>query len=236
MKNLSLLAALLGATAAGAADLSDRYPTKAPPFQTALPATSWQGLYLDGYFQYGANVTGVTTTTTTNPIVDLASAPRGPGGGGSVGYNFDTGSFVFGTRVDIGYLNVSGSGTSIADSLSVSNATNYLGNFDVMFGIPVSADRRLLAYGVGGFAFGGAHPNLNVGSIQAAASDTSTGWNVGAGLRYKVTQNLGVFIEGDWSQLGDKSLTATDSAGNVLATSLAKYHMVTQKFGLFYQF
>jgi len=93
-----------------------------------------------------------------------------------------------------------------------------------------------LAYGVGGFGFGGAKPNLAVGSIQAAASDTSTGWNVGAGLRYKMTQNLGIFIEGDYYQLGDKSLTATLSDGTPIATSTAKYHIVTQKFGLSWQF
>jgi outer membrane immunogenic protein len=235
MKRFLLSAAIALASCnmnpAYAADL----PVKAP-YQAPLPITNWQGLYLDGYFQYGANVTGVTTIATTNPAVDLASAPRGPGVGGSLGYNFDLGNFVLGARGDISYLNVSGSGTSVADSLSVSNATNYLGNLDVLVGLPISADRRLLVYGVGGFGFGGAKPNLNVGSIQAAASDTSTGWNVGAGLRYKVTQNLGVFIEGDYYQLGDKSLTATDSAGTVLATSLAKYHMVTQKFGLFWQF
>jgi outer membrane immunogenic protein len=214
-----------------AADL----PTKAP-YQPPLPVTNWQGLYLDGYFQYGANVTGVTTVATTNPAVDLASAPRGPGVGGSLGYNFDLGNFVLGARADISYLNVSGSGTSVADSLSVSNATNYLGNLDVCAGLPLSADRRLLVYGCGGFAFGGAKPNLQVATIQAAASDTSTGWNAALGARYKFTQNFGAFMEGDWYQLGDRSLTATDSAGNVLATSLAKYHVVTQKFGMFWQF
>lgn len=227
----SIFIALLMASGAHAADLSVKAPS-APVYSVA----NWQGLYLDGYFQYGANVTGVTTTAVTNPAVDLASAPRGPGVGGSLGYNFDLGNFVLGARADISYLNVSGSGTSVADSLSVSNATNYLGNLDACVGIPLSPDRKLLAYGCGGFAFGGAKPNLNVGSIQAAANDTSTGWNGALGLRYKFTQNLGLFMEGDYYQLGDKSLTATDSAGTVLATSLAKYHMVTQKFGVFWQF
>ncbi len=228
---------LLGACSmrpAFAADIN-RLPTKAPE-APGYGAANWQGLYLDGYFQYGANVTGVTTVTETNPAVDLASAPRGPGVGGSLGYNFDLGNFVLGARADISYLNVSGSGASVADSLSVSNATNYLGNVDVLVGLPLSADRRLLAYGVGGFGYGGAKPNLQVGSVQAAASDTSTGWNVGAGLRYKVTQNFGLFIEGDWYRLGDKSLTATLSDGTVLATSHAQYHMVTQKFGALWQF
>jgi outer membrane immunogenic protein len=230
-----LLATTLLATPGYAADLQ----LKAPPYIPA--AMSWQGLYLDGYFQYGANITNTTVDTTTN-LVDLASSPHGPGIGGGLGYNFDVGSFVFGLRGDISYLNATGSGVSVADSLSVSNASNYLGNLDILVGIPLSADRKLLAYGVGGFGFGGAKPNLQVASIQAAASDTSTGWNIGAGLRYKLTQNLGVFIEGDYYQLGDKALTAVDTAGivsppgTVLATSLARYHMVTQKFGVTWQF
>src|SRR5882672_5202190 len=135
MKRLALylfafLLVMAGFAGAWAADM----PTKAAPYATPVAAVNWQGLYLDGYFQYGANVTGVTTITASNPAVDLASAPRGPGVGGSLGYNFDLGNFVLGARADISYLNVSGSGSSVADSLSVSNATNYLGNLDVLVG------------------------------------------------------------------------------------------------------
>src|SRR5258708_27976085 len=106
-------------------------------------------------------------------------------------------------------MHLTSSGQIGNGAISFSNATNYLGNVDVLLGLPLSSDRRLLAYGVGGFGFGGAKPNLNFGTLSTAASDTSTGWNVGAGLRYKLPKAAFplptmIFIEGDYYQLGDK--------------------------------
>jgi len=221
---------LLGG-AAQAADL----PVKAVPVPVAY-STTWQGFYVDGYFQDGGNITHADSTVGTASF-DLASIPHGPGIGGSIGWNYELSkSLVIGARADISWLNMSDSGQIANGALNFSNATNYLGNLDVLVGLPLSVDRRLLAYGVGGFAFGGAKPNLQVGTLQQAASDTSTGWNLGAGLRYKLDDHLQVWIEGDYYQLGDKSLSLVDSTGAVIATSTAKYHIITQKLGLGWQF
>lgn len=243
MKRL-LLAAIAAATLAGSAIAAD---LKVPPYNKTpalTPVTvSWQGLYLDGYFQYGANITKTPIYDGGSGafIADLSTTPHGPGIGGALGYLFDTGTFVFGPRVDISYLNTSGSG-QVGNVLSVSNATNYLGNVDLILGLPITADRRLLAYLDGGFAFGGAKPNLNFGTISAAANDTSTGWNIGGGLRYQLPKSAfplpsGVFIEGNYYQLGDKQLTGTDPlTGAAIITSSNHYHFLTQKFGLTWNF
>lgn len=220
-------AATIFATALFAADM----PQKAPPAPVAV--WSWSGFYASGYGLYGANITDTTVAT----LGDVGSVPHGPGIGGGLGYNFQPASgLVFGVRADIAYLNMTGNGNIGAAALSVSNATNYIGDLDALIGVPLTPDNRLLAYGVGGFAFGGAKPNLQVGSLSAAASDTSTGWNVGAGLAYQLDRNLSVFIEGDYYQLGDKSLSITAPGGGVLATSTAKYHDVAQKAGIVYRF
>jgi outer membrane immunogenic protein len=243
MKKIILAAAAAAlSTTALAADL--KVPPPVMTYKADAPSyATWQGLYFDGYLQYGANITDTTLFNGTgNFVADLASAPHGPGVGGALGYNFDSGTFVFGVRADISYLNMSGSGQAMAVTpnatlvnLSVSNATNYLGNLDILVGLPLG-DRRLMVYGVGGLGFGGAKPNLQVSTLQQAASDTSTGWNVGAGLRYLIDQHLGLFIEGDYYQLGDKSLTAALSDGTVIATSTAKYHIITQKGGVTWKF
>jgi outer membrane immunogenic protein len=226
MKKILLLSALL-ATPAFAADLGPI--TKAPYAPTA--SISWAGLYLEGYGIYGADIGKPTASTTTNPVVDLAAMPHGPGIGGALGYFWQSGNLVFGPRFDIAYVNFQGGGSSAADNLSLSNATNYLGDADAVLCLTLSPDGRLLGCLNGGFAFGGAKPNLQVASLSAAASDTSTGWNAGLGLNYALTQNWFVGIEGDYYQLGDKSLTL-NSGATPIATSLTKYHEVVQKFKL----
>jgi len=211
---------------ARAADL----PIKAKPGGEYY-AASWAGLYLSAYGVYGANLTNTTVVVDT-VAMDLASAPHGPGIGGSIGYYFQPtpGGIVFGPRIDLAYANMQGGG-SLASALSVSNATNYLGDADLIVGLPLSTDGRFLGYLGGGFAFGGAKPNLNVLTLQQAASDTSTGWNAVAGLAYQISPNWQLFMEGNYYQLGDKSLSVMDGP-TLIATSNTKFHIITQKFGL----
>lgn len=210
-----------------AADMAYKAPLPSPaPF-------SWAGLYLEGYGLYGANITN-TTVTLGPATADIASAPHGPGLGGAFGYNWQNGQFVFGLRGDLAYANLQGGGqASVAGlgGLSVGSATNYLGDLDASLGLCLSSDCHLLGYTGGGFAFGGAKPNLQVANLAAAASNTSTGWNALLGLKYTFTTNWTIGIEGDYFQLGDRVL----SAGN-LATSSTKFHIVEQKLTLGYRF
>jgi opacity protein-like surface antigen len=229
MRKLLLLTTLLTTPAFGA-DLN-----KAVPLAPVYSSVSWQGLYFSGYGLYGANITNTTITSDILGITgDLGSAPHGFGLGGALGYYFQAGGLVWGPRVDLAYANMQGG--SGGNLVSVSNATNYLGDADLIVGLPLG-DSRLLAYLGAGFAFGGAKPNLTTAlTLPQAASDTSTGWNVLGGLAYQLSPNWQVFIEGDYYQLGDKSLTATTAGGTPIATSLTKYHIVEQKFGLSYKF
>jgi len=257
MKYLKTLAmAFLGTAYASAVLAADvGYPTKAAPYMSAPAAANWSGLYLSGYGLYGANLTNTSvgapigSSSTVNPLADLASAPHGPGVGGSFGYNyqFAPNGLVLGVRADIAYANMQGggnatpniNGVATVNALSVSNATNYLGDLDVIAGLPLTGDGRLLGYLGGGFAFGGAKPNLQVASLSAAANDTSTGWNVLAGLAYQLDPHWQIFMEGDYFQLGDKSLSIADptsTTGGILATSNTKYHVFEQKIGVSFKF
>jgi outer membrane immunogenic protein len=225
VKRFLVLLSLL-VTPAMAADL----PVKAAPAPAYLPV-SWSGLYVSGYGLYGANITNTTVNVGT-VAADLASAPHGPGLGGSIGYNWEpTSSIVFGVRFDAAYANLQGGGT-VAQQLSVSNATNWLGDADVILGLKLSSDGRFLGYTGAGFAFGGAKPVLTGALTSAALSDTSTGWNVLAGLAYQLDPHWQLFLEGNYFQLGDKSLTLPDGS----ATSLTKYHIISQKAGISYRF
>jgi opacity protein-like surface antigen len=230
MRKLLLLTTLLTTPAFGA-DLN-----KAVPLAPVYSSVSWQGLYFSGYGLYGANITNTDISSGGIDLASLASSPHGFGLGGALGYYFQAGGLVWGPRVDLAYANMQGGSALTGGTLSVSNATNYLGDADLIVGLPLG-DSRLLAYLGAGFAFGGAKPNLTTAlTLPQAASDTSTGWNVLGGLAYQLSPNWQVFIEGDYFQLGDKSLTATTAGGTPIATSLTKYHIVEQKFGLSYKF
>src|SRR5882672_6539905 len=239
LRLLAALAVLAGATANwGPATAADLLVKKAVPATASYLPASWAGLYVSGYGLYGANLTNTAVTDMTT-VADIASAPHGPGVGGAIGYNFQPvpNGVVFGVRADVAYANLHGSGavSTVPSMLSVSNATNYLGDIDAIIGLPLTPDGKLLGYTGGGFAFGGAKPNLQVATLAQAASDTSTGWNVLAGLSYQLTPSWQVFMEGDYFQLGDKSLTATFN-GQPVATSLTKYHIFEQKLGITYKF
>src|SRR5882672_12138523 len=141
LRLLAALAVLAGAAPVIAADLLVK--KAAPATASYLPA-SWAGLYVSGYGLYGANLTNTAVTDMTT-VADIASAPHGPGVGGAIGYNFQPvpNGIMFGVRADVAYANLHGSG-AVSNVLSVSNATNYLGDLDAIIGLPLTPDGKLL--------------------------------------------------------------------------------------------
>lgn len=241
IKGIVVGAAALASWHVQAADLS---LSKAPVYKAPPASTwNWSGVYIEGFADYGGNF-GNAFATSGAASVDLAQIPHGPGIGGALEalYQATGSSWVLGVRAEIGYTNFSATGNMTAggvDILSLTNATNYLGAFNAELGYTL--EPNLLAYLTGGLAFGGAKPNLAAagiclggGGCAQAASDTSVGFDVGAGLRYAIPQTpISIFIEGDYSQLGDKSLSVT-TANGALITGTTKYNMFVQKLGFTY--
>ena len=197
---------LLAATAlpvpARAVDLSAA-PAVKPIAVFAPPQPSWAGAYLSGFGLYGAN------------IADTTPNMHGPGVGGTVGYNVQLGSGVVGLRADLAWLNMSNTATLAALG---SSTINYLGDVDLLLGLPLG-DGRTLAYGVGGFAYGGVTPVVG-------ANITPIGWNVGAGLAHQLLGNWQTYIEGDFFALGS----------NAPGASTPPYNVFQAKAGLTYRF
>lgn len=238
----ALALALVFGSPAYAADLPIQFPTfKAPTSQAAIP---WSGFYLGGFGGYASNLNGVAVNSET-PLASIAgeigAAPRGALGGGQIGYDFAAvNNFVFGARADIALANISASNNITGISLgtlnvvTASNATNYLGTADLRVGYQIASN--VMPYVVGGFAYGGERPNFQVGSLQAAAHDTSVGWDVGAGVEVRLAQNWSVFGEYDYLRLGDKQLSLYLPNGQLLATSDNKLDFGLVKIGANYRF
>jgi outer membrane immunogenic protein len=237
MKRLFLVTAGLaivtscGMRPAFAADLAVKAPQYAPS-----PAYSWTGISIEGFGSYGVNF-GETNVFMPGAQIDLATTPHGPGFGGGLEALYQISPLVvIGARAQIGYANLQGSGAlnvQGVNQLSVTNATNYLFNLDGVVGLVLTP--RLLAYGAAGLGGGGAKPDFSALGTSKAISDTSLGYNVGAGFRYALDDHWSVKLEGDYYGLGGKQISLTDSAGVVTMTSATKIKVFQQLFGFEYK-
>jgi outer membrane immunogenic protein len=208
-------------------------PVKAAPVPYVTGYT-WSGLYLEGFGMWGADIKNAQFSNGITSA-DLAGIPNGPGLGGAIGYNIQTGkgALVIGARIESSWVNFKGGGTNgTINALQFSSASNYLGAANVVIGIPISPDDRLLAYLTGGFAWGGNNPSLVLNNGAAGAvSATSTGYDLGGGLAFMFTPSLFGFLEIDWYKLGDKSVTVLGTA-----TATAPVSDVVQKVGVGFKF
>jgi opacity protein-like surface antigen len=214
----------------------------------------WSGVYVQGFGFYGVNAgspsgaistvdkNGVVTGTTT--VDGLGAGANGPGFGGALGYNYQIGhgGLVIGVRAEESWANFKQSGQLGNGALSFSDATHQLGAVNGIIGIPVTADGRALLYAGAGFAWMGVGPNFTLNGspaqqLQAAASQTSTGFDVLGGFEYKLDRNWGLFGETAWYSINNKSLSAAlPNGGGELITGNVPYSVIISKLGVAYHF
>lgn len=183
----------LTATGALAADLPRGLPAKAPAYVPAY--YSWTGFYLginggyawgdsdwDGFFN-GTNVDGGLV-------------------GGTIGYNWQTGPWVFGLEGDIDWTNLRGSFVNATCPAGCETRNNWLATVRGRLGY---AFDRFMPYVTGGLA---------VGDIEAnpvgfpGVNDTQVGWTVGAGVEAAIAGNWTAKIEYLYVDLGDVGCSA----------------------------
>jgi len=208
--------------AAFAADLGRPAPapvyTKAP---LAAAQYSWTGLYAGGQAGYGWSPDDVNTAAngigqqppSPGAIADAAAfglhfptAPKGFLGGGTLGYNIQTGQFVWGVETDLSWADIKGTSSQgatvpVAVIPGIFGTTagvaqqkiDAFGTLRARLGFtPVD---RLLVYGTGGLAYGHVESNTNIAETHnelgisltnavGSASSWRGGWTAGAGLEY----------------------------------------------------
>src|SRR5947207_14762516 len=116
---LVALGATLGLAPASAADLAARTYTKAPAL--AAPLYNWTGFYVGAMGGFGKEDTS-----------DFALS--GGFGGGTAGYNWQTGQFVFGIEADAAGADISSS-FAIPGLVSAEDKIRALGTVRGRFGI-----------------------------------------------------------------------------------------------------
>ena len=206
-KYLLASVAALGIVAAGAASAADLPSRKGPVAAPVYipPVFTWTGFYVGGNAGYGwGNVNaGTAFTGRTVSIGDT----DGFVGGGQVGYNYQIGQFVVGAEADIQGADLSSGGNFFGASVK----TEYFGTVRARLGV---AFDRFMPYITGGWAYGNVKTSIPGIGFSSDRTHTS-GWTIGGGLEYAITNNIIAGVEYLYVDLGDKNLTTLAGTGKV---------------------
>jgi outer membrane immunogenic protein len=211
MKRLSLMAftlvaltgALAATTAASAADLrAPVYKAPQPPPLLYAAPYNWSGFYVGGNGGYAwgkadidSSVGSSSTDSTTGWMF-----------GATIGFNQQTGQFVWGFEGDFDYALIKGNPTNVVGSLCVGGGcevkSTFVGTARARLGYAMD---RFLPYITGGGAIG----SLKI-SAPNGASETNTpiGWTVGGGLEYGLDDGWSVKADYLYTQFSSTTCTA----------------------------
>jgi outer membrane immunogenic protein len=206
---LSTAAALFaGALAAQAADLPYRGPPRAPAY---LPPTvyNWSGLYI------GVNGGGAFGNSNhTDTFLGVATGDFDVSGGlvgGTVGFNYQVGAWVWGLEGDIDWANVKGTSGAFATAQGLTTYESELRWLSTFRGRLGYAWDRVLPYVTGGLAMGSVRGTVSNPVVVVTGTETQVGWTLGAGVEYAVTPNVSLKGEYLYVDLGTATPIAQDS-------------------------
>jgi len=208
---------------ARAADISTARPAPAPPPSTYIPAPFfWTGYYLglaagDGW--------GSAPFTDPFPHTNFATATgssKGLHGGGVTGINYQIGWVVIGAEFDFMATFMK---SAILDSANTNLQTSVFWTSTVTGRLGLAFD-KVLVFGKGGGAFAydrdtviSSNSGGNTGS--AIGSANRTGWTVGGGVDYAITEHWIAGVEYDYLKFASKAINFTGPPANNISGNVA---------------
>jgi outer membrane immunogenic protein len=208
-------ALLIAPIAAQSADLN-RGSYKAPAYSAPAYA-NWTGFYVGINGGYGFGKSSWSGAGFTTGDFDV----KGAQAGGTAGYNFQTGVWVWGLEGDFDWSGMKGS----VGALETKN--DWMGTARGRFGY--AGWNNLLPYITGGAAFG------NIKGTAAgvsAVSKTNIGWTAGVGLEYAFLGAWSAKVEYLYADLGK----ATCDAATCGVDTDVKFKTNLVRVGLNYRF
>jgi outer membrane immunogenic protein len=202
------LLASVGAIALTASAAAAELPPPAPP----APIFTWTGLYVGLQIGYAWDY-DPTTLIAQNPATlavfnsSVTSDPNGVIGGAHLGYNLQIGQLVAGLEGTVDGTTISGT-TGNALVGAVQTKEQVQGSIRLRLGYALD---RVLLYATGGAAFTGINNTYFAGSaliagfpgaFQEEISRTRSGWTVGGGIEYAITNNWSIRAEYRYSDFG----------------------------------
>ena len=132
--------------------------------------------------------------------------PSGVFGGGQIGYNFQSGPFVYGLEVDLGGMNLDHTKANprVTTTYSKIESGFYL---DVTGRLGYSFDRWLV-YGKGGYAYYNGKVWVNeTANVAWNSKDSLDGWTAGGGVEYMLSPAWSLKVEYQYFDFGKERLT-----------------------------
>ena len=184
----------LSSAGALAADLPRPVPAAKAPV-TYTPVFTWTGFYvgINGGYGFG-NSTWSGFATDAEPSGALV--------GLTLGYNWQTGPWVFGLEGDIDWSDMRDRFASAACPAGCETRNNWLGTARGRVGY---AFDRVMPYLTGGLAVGDVRA---IPTGLTGVRETNAGWTAGGGVEAAITQNLTAKLEYRYVDLGDVGCTA----------------------------
>jgi outer membrane immunogenic protein len=192
-----LLAAATMATSSYAADMANPLPRPSYKGPVYVAGFNWTGFYAGINGGYGFGKTNWTNAAGSTGDFDV----KGALAGGTLGYNLQTGPWVWGLEADMDASWIKGN-TSVAGCLGCETNNQWLATGRARIGY---AWNRFLPYITGGAAFG----DIKMSFPGASESKTKLGWTAGLGLEYSFMGNWSAKLEYLYVDLGKTTCSAT---------------------------
>lgn len=237
--------------AAQAADLAARPFTKAPPLIAVSPWTGWYaGINGGGAWSTGTGslrdnsspaVLGAGVAVGFTPL-SLDAKHNGGFGGGQIGYNWQTGSWLLGIEADIQGASIGSTASSVTNIGIVRSAQDNIGWFGTLRGRAGFVADNVLFYGTGGLAYGNVKSSfhnvaLNNETIGGSVSATRAGWAAGAGIEWAFAPQWTLKGEYLHIDLGSTDVSGLDSLPPPnIAVYRFKHEFDSARIGVNYRF
>jgi outer membrane immunogenic protein len=235
MKRLLMAASTL-ALIAGSAAAADLAPQPAEPVAPLVEPFTWTGFYVGVHAGYGW---ADTKARFSNLVPDGNFNPDGFIGGVHAGYNYQFPTpVVVGLEGDIDGADVEGSFNNPFGGFSGGSAKlRWQGSVRARLGYAID---RFLPYVTGGVSFGdfrfAGGPGISAPFTPSLVpwSKTLTGWNIGAGLEYAITDNWIARVEYRYTDYGNTSHNLAPAYAGV--TERMDVKVQTVEAGISYKF
>jgi outer membrane immunogenic protein len=169
---------------------------------------NWTGFYAGINAGYGFGTSGWSDPPGTSV------KPKGALFGGTLGYNYQVGSLVYGLEGDFDWSGVKGTADCVPGLITCETRNRWLATFRGRVGY---AFDRWLPYITGGGAYGTVKATATdfTGTVLATESKSRLGWAFGAGLEYAFLGNWTAKIEYLYVDLGSFDAGVAPFATNV---------------------
>jgi outer membrane immunogenic protein len=228
----------LFAAPAFAADM----PVKARPAPAVAAVYNWSGFYIGGHVgglrgdkdwafvenSGGPNIPPILTSHNVSGLI----------AGGQVGFNWQSGNFVFGVEGEGSWTNADGARACPDPEANCITDVRWLASITGRLGY---AWNNVLLYAKGGWAWAGDRYFVRFpgfpGDDEQSGNQTHNGWTVGGGIEFGVTPNWSIKGEYMFADLGDRTFNFTRiSDGAFIERTRVEQQIHTFKIGVNYRF